>query len=66
MKAIETVKSYYDNFNERNWNGMLSLVADDIRHEPNQGEPRIGKELFTAFLKQMDDAYEETLADIVI
>ena len=37
MKAIETVKSYYDNFNERNWNERLSLVADDIRHEPNQG-----------------------------
>lgn len=65
MSALEIVREYYDRFNKRNWQGMLDLLHDDIRHEPNQGEPRIGKELFTAFLKHMDDCYEETLTDMV-
>jgi|SRR6218665_1167403 len=66
MKAIETVRNYYLAFNSRNWNEMISLVDEDIRHEPNQGTPRIGKELFTAFMKHMDDSYSEELKDIVL
>jgi len=65
MQLLDTVKQYYAYFNARNWEGMLSLLHTDIRHEPNQGDPRIGKELFTEFLKMMDDSYEETLTDMV-
>ena len=61
MKSLDIVKQYYAEFNDRNWNGMLALVSDNILHEPNQGEPREGKELFTAFLAKMDECYEETL-----
>ncbi|MFN8283712.1 MAG: ketosteroid isomerase-related protein [Chitinophagales bacterium] len=64
--ALETVQQYYQYFNERNWQGMLSLLDEQIRHEPNQGEPRIGKEKFSEFMKAMDDAYEETLTDITL
>ncbi len=63
--TLDIVKEYYKRFNAKNFSGMLELVSDDIRHEPNQGEPRLGKALFTEFLKKMDTAYEETLSDMV-
>lgn len=64
--ALEIVKNYYQYFNERNWAGMLSLLHEEIRHEPNQGDaPRIGIDMFREFLQHMDDCYEETLTDMV-
>ncbi len=65
MTTLEIVQQYYQYFNEGNWEGMLDLVHEDIRHDSNQGETRIGKEKFTAFLKKMDDSYTEKLTDMV-
>lgn len=65
MTALEIVQQYYTYFNQQNWQGMLSLVAEDIRHEANQGDVRIGIEKFTEFLQHMDTSYEETLTDMV-
>lgn len=65
MTAIDIVKEYYNHFNNQNWEGMLGLLHTDIRHEPNQGDPRIGIEKFTEFLKIMDTSYQETLTDMV-
>lgn len=64
MTPLEVVQHYYSYFNTQNWTGMLSLVSDDIRHEPNQGDPRIGKDLFQEFLQKMDTAYQEELRDL--
>lgn len=65
MTALEIVKQYYAHFNNGSWEGMLSLVAEDIRHEPNQGTPRIGKSLFKEFLQHMDASYQERLTDML-
>ncbi len=65
MTALEIVQQYYTYFNQQNWQGMLGLVAEDIRHEANQGDVRIGIEKFTEFLQHMDTSYEETLTDLV-
>ncbi|QHV96794.1 nuclear transport factor 2 family protein [Spirosoma endbachense] len=65
MTALEIVKEYYTCFNQKNWNGMLALLHPDVRHEPNQGEVRIGVEKFTEFMKTMDTSYEESLTDLV-
>jgi len=65
MTALETVKLYYQSFNQRNWSGMLALLHPEVRHEANQGEVRVGTELFTEFLGKMDEVYEETLTDMV-
>jgi steroid delta-isomerase-like uncharacterized protein len=65
MIAIDIVKEYYNRFNNQNWEGMLGLIHEDIRHEPNQGDPRIGIEKFTEFLKIMDTSYQETLTDMM-
>jgi steroid delta-isomerase-like uncharacterized protein len=66
MTSLEIVQAYYDAFNARNWDEMLSLVDENIIHEPNQGKPRIGKDLFTEFMQHMDASYAETLKDIVL
>lgn len=65
MTALDTVKQYYNSFNEKNWEGMLALLHPEVRHEPNQGEVRVGIEKFTEFMRMMDDSYEETLTDMV-
>lgn len=66
MTALDTVKQYYNAFNQQNWQGMLELVHPGIRHEPNQGETRLGKDKFSEFLKGMDEAYQERLTDMVL
>jgi steroid delta-isomerase-like uncharacterized protein len=65
MQSIELVKEYYSHFNNGNWEGMRSLLDENIRHEPNQGEPRVGLALFEEFQAHMDKCYEETLTDMV-
>jgi steroid delta-isomerase-like uncharacterized protein len=65
MTSLEIVQKYYAAFNDKNWAGMLALVSPEIRHEPNQGEVRVGLEKFTEFLGMMDTSYEETLTDMV-
>ncbi|MFM9946744.1 MAG: nuclear transport factor 2 family protein [Saprospiraceae bacterium] len=65
MQSLEIVKQYYAAFNQKNWAGMIALVDPEIRHEVNQGEVRIGQELYTQFLQLMDESYEETLQDLV-
>ena len=63
--ALNIVQDYYQCFNNKDWNGMLALVDDSIRHETNEGEVRIGKMLFKEFLHKMDTSYEEKLTDLV-
>ncbi|WAC10501.1 nuclear transport factor 2 family protein [Dyadobacter pollutisoli] len=65
MSALETVKQYYQSFNQQNWDGMLVLLHTEIRHEANQGDVRIGIEKFAEFLAKMDESYQETLSDMV-
>ncbi|MCF0042114.1 nuclear transport factor 2 family protein [Dyadobacter fanqingshengii] len=65
MASLDIVQAYYTSFNQKNWEGMLALVHPEVRHEPNQGDVRIGIEKFTEFLRTMDESYEETLTDMV-
>lgn len=65
MTTLEIVQQYYHCFNRKDWAGMLALLSDDIRHEVNQGEARIGIDRYRAFLAHMDECYDEQLADMV-
>lgn len=62
--SLTIIQEYYSCFNNGNWSGMLELVDDNIRHEPNQGTPRIGKALFAEFLETMDRCYQEKLTNM--
>ncbi len=65
LTALEIVQQYYLYFNHKDWTDMLSLLDNEIRHEPNQGEARIGIQQFTSFLQMMDDSYDEHLTDMI-
>jgi steroid delta-isomerase-like uncharacterized protein len=65
MNPLAIVQQYYEYFNQKNWEGMLSLLHSEIRHESNQGEVRIGIENFTNFLQKMNECYDEKLTEMV-
>ena len=65
MTASDIVQRYYGCFNSKNWEGMLALLSDNIRHEVNQGEARVGIQLYQDFLAHMDECYDEQLTDMV-
>ena len=65
-RAIETILAYYAAFNRRDWNAMLNLLADDVAHDPNQGDRQVGREAFRTFLERMDNSYAEQLRNIVV
>jgi steroid delta-isomerase-like uncharacterized protein len=64
MKAV--LEQYYQCFNSANYDGMLALLAEDVLHEPSQGEPRRGKQLFREFLQHMERCYKEQVHAPVI
>lgn len=65
MTSLQIIQQYYEYFNQKNWQGMLSLLHLEVRHESNQGDVRIGIDKFTDFLKKMNDCYDEKLTDVV-
>jgi steroid delta-isomerase-like uncharacterized protein len=65
MTSLQIVQQYYEYFNQKNWQGMLSLLHTEVRHESNQSDVRIGIDKFNDFLKKMDECYEEQLTDMV-
>jgi steroid delta-isomerase-like uncharacterized protein len=66
MTTRDIVTAYYAAFNTGDTDAMLALVADDVRHDVNQGEPRHGKALFAEFNAHMTRCYREQLSDMVI
>lgn len=60
------IRRYFETFNAFDRAGMLACLSDDIVHDVNQGERRLGKSQFAAFLQRMDHCYREQLRDIVI
>lgn len=65
-RATELVLSYYAAFNRGDWEGMLSMLTDDVVHDLNQGAREAGREAFAAFLGRMNASYREQLRDIVV
>ncbi|SON56973.1 Ketosteroid isomerase-related protein [Hartmannibacter diazotrophicus] len=69
MSAAETrslIERYYAAFNDGSVEGMLALLDEDVAHDVNQGERRIGKDAFKEFSFHMKRCYREHLTDIVI
>ncbi len=64
--TLTLIKCYYDAFNRGDIDGMLACVTDDVIHDVNQGERRIGRERFHAFSARMAHHYKERLEDIVV
>ena len=55
------IRRYYDAFNRGDQDAMLACLADDVVHDVNQGERRMGKERFRAFLALRSVGLEDKL-----
>ncbi len=64
--TVSLIRRYYDAFNARNWDVMLDCLAEDVRHDVNEGVARGGKAKFRDFLAHMARCYEETLTDMAV
>jgi len=60
------IDTYFAAFNAGDTKKMESLVTDDLVHDVNQGERRVGKDKFWSFNVHMTRCYKERLADIVL
>ncbi|MBV8769677.1 MAG: nuclear transport factor 2 family protein [Hyphomicrobiales bacterium] len=65
-KAEALIRRYYDAFNAGDSKAMLACLAEDVRHDVNQGKTRVGKKSFAEFCAHMARCYKERLSDIVI
>lgn len=63
---MESVARYFEAFNRGDVDGMLACLTEDVAHHVNEGEVRLGKEVFAAFCAHMSRCYAETLTDMVI
>ncbi|WP_372618202.1 ketosteroid isomerase-related protein [Falsiroseomonas sp.] len=66
LAAESLVRAYYDAFNAGDRAAMCALLAEDVAHDVNQGQRRIGLTAFRAFMAEMDAAYEERLEEMVV
>lgn len=60
------IRRYYDAFNAGNHDGMIACLTDDVIHDVNQGERRVGLDKFKAFNARMTHHYRENLTEIVV
>lgn len=60
------IRTYYDAFNAGDVDAMVDLVTEDVIHDVNQGERRIGRSRFHAFCARMAHHYDEAVSDIEI
>lgn len=65
MSVTNTLSAYYAAFNRQDAEAMLALLADDVVHEPSQGNVRHGKQAFRDFLDHMNRCYAEQVIDPV-
>jgi steroid delta-isomerase-like uncharacterized protein len=66
MRALATLRAYYQALNRHDPGGAVALLVDDVVHELNQGPREVGKAAFREFLQRMEFCYAEQLVDIVL
>lgn len=66
QEAAALIRRYYDAFNAGDSDGMIACLADDVVHDVNQGERRVGLDKFKAFNARMAHHYAENLEDVVV
>lgn len=64
QKTLELLKQYYACFNAGDTDGMLTLMADGVVHDINQGDSELGIEAFREFFVRMNRCYRENVSDL--
>ncbi|MCB1511223.1 MAG: nuclear transport factor 2 family protein [Hyphomicrobiaceae bacterium] len=65
-EARDLIERFMAAVNAADVDAMLECVADDLIHDVNQGERRLGKSRFHAYAARMSHHYKETLSGIVV
>ena len=66
IETAKLIRTYYEAFNAGDSEGMLAHLTDDVIHDVNQGELRVGKDKFRAFNARMTHHYKEILTEITV
>ena len=66
MTTYELICKYYDAFNRKDLPTFLALIDNDIIHDANQGERRVGKAHFSSFMEEGFKYYDEKIDDLVV
>src|SRR5262249_40305570 len=66
VATAKLIRDYYDAFNAGETDKMLDFLTEDVIHDVNQGERRVGKDRFRAFNARMTHHYKETLTEIAV
>lgn len=60
------IQAYFDAFNAGDVSTRLATLAEDVRHDVNEGATELGREAFARFIEHMDARYREQIRDLVI
>ena len=60
------IQRYFAAFNAGDTAAMLDCLTDDVAHHVNEGQVRVGKDLFGAFCAHMTRCYDENLTDMTV
>jgi len=60
------IADYYATFNGGDREALLSLLAEGVKHDVNQGGREEGQEVFRAFLQRMDRCYKEQVEELQV
>lgn len=63
---MDLIQAYYARFNERDVEGFLALLTEDVVHDISQGPREHGREAFRAFLERMNRCYRERVVELVV
>jgi steroid delta-isomerase-like uncharacterized protein len=66
MTTTELIQSYYAAFNAADWEGMLTLLSDDVSHDVNESAREGGKAAFRVFLERMNRCYRERIEPLEV
>lgn len=60
------IDAYFAAFNQRRWDAMVALCADDVVHDRNEAGREFGAANLRAYLELTGLCYEERLEDLAI
>ncbi len=65
-KTEKLIRNYYAAFNRGDMDTFVSLLAENVAHDVNQGKRETGKAKFRRFMQRMNKNYRERLTNIKI
>lgn len=63
---MDTINRFFELYNQRKWDDLAKLAADDLYHEPNAGLVERGRAAFRRYLDRNAACCDETLAAAMV